>query len=139
MSRRHDNVWRGSARPLSAYGGDPANHGGTATGRLPYPRDVERREERTCERAFDDARRKTAGLFAVTDRPKAGQLMTRWRGMAMGRPADEAAAYSSAVMRRWIPDFERRSKRAFIIVEGGRHAGSFSRSWMKRRSRTVCA
>ena len=41
---------------------------------------------------------------------------------------------SSAVIRRWIPDFERRSSASFISSKEGGTPASFSRSLMKRRS-----
>src|SRR5215475_10536111 len=41
---------------------------------------------------------------------------------------------SSAVINRWMPDFERKSSASFISSNDGGTPASFSRSWMKRRS-----
>ena len=41
---------------------------------------------------------------------------------------------SSAVIRRWMPDFEARSSASFISSKDGGMPVSFNRSWMKRRS-----
>src|ERR1700753_2560368 len=41
---------------------------------------------------------------------------------------------SNAVIRRWMPDLDRRSSASFISSNDGGTPVSFSRSWMKRRS-----
>src|SRR5471032_770219 len=41
---------------------------------------------------------------------------------------------SSAVISRWMPDLERRSRASFISSNEGGIPASVSRSWMKRRS-----
>ena len=41
---------------------------------------------------------------------------------------------SSAVIRRWMPDFERRSSASFISSKDGGIPASFNLSWMKRSS-----
>ena len=41
---------------------------------------------------------------------------------------------SSAVIRRWMPDFERRSSASFISSKDGGTPASFSRSWINRNS-----
>src|SRR5213592_198159 len=41
---------------------------------------------------------------------------------------------SSAVISRWMPDFDRRSSASFISSKDGGTPASFTRSWMKRRS-----
>src|SRR5438105_2327813 len=46
----------------------------------------------------------------------------------------ESPRTSSAVMRRWIPDFERRSSASFISSKEGGTPDSFRRSLINRRS-----
>ena len=105
---------------------------GTATGRLPSSSAGSRADGTLAERAFDDARREAAAAVAGR-RASSGSLMTSMARARLGRRRMKPRS-SSAVMRRWIPDFERRSSASFISSKEGGTPASFSRSLMKRRS-----
>src|SRR5664279_932735 len=62
-----------------------------------------------------------------------GSLITSMARARLGRRRMNPRS-SSAVMRRWMPDFERRSSASFISSKEGGTPASFSRSLMKRRS-----
>jgi hypothetical protein len=62
-----------------------------------------------------------------------GSLMTSMARARLGRRRMKPRS-SSAVIRRWMPDFERRSSASFISSKEGGTPASFSRSLMKRRS-----
>src|SRR6202035_5717380 len=62
-----------------------------------------------------------------------GSLMTSMARARLGRRRMKPRS-SSAVMRRWMPDFERRSSASFISSKEGGTPASFNRSLMKRRS-----
>src|SRR3954470_15303913 len=62
-----------------------------------------------------------------------GSLITSMARARLGRRRMKPRS-SSAVMSRWIPDFERRSSASFISSKEGGTPASFSRSLMKRRS-----
>src|SRR5947209_15832362 len=62
-----------------------------------------------------------------------GSLMTSMARARLGRRRMKPRS-SSAVMRRWIPDFERRSSASFISSKEGGTPDSFRRSLMNRRS-----
>src|SRR5665647_2372474 len=62
-----------------------------------------------------------------------GSLITSMARARLGRRRMKPRS-SSAVMRRWMPDFERRSSASFISSKEGGTPHSFRRSLMNRRS-----
>src|ERR1700688_2177247 len=62
-----------------------------------------------------------------------GSLITSMARARLGRRRMKPRS-SSAVIRRWIPDFERRSSASFISSKEGGTPDSFRRSLMNRRS-----
>ena len=106
---------------------------GTATGRLPSSSAAGALHGAPAERAFDDARREAAAAVAAAAAASSGSLMTSMARARLGRRRMKPRS-SSAVMRRWMPDFERRSSASFISSKEGGTPASFSRSLMKRRS-----
>src|SRR6266566_9058435 len=62
-----------------------------------------------------------------------GSLITSIARARLGRRRIKPRS-SSAVMRRWIPDFERRSSASFISSKEGGTPDSFRRSLINRRS-----
>ena len=111
-------------------GRDPA-HDGDLRRTSPPPRP--RRAAALAKRAFDDA----AGVKPRRLPPRlaesSGSLITSMARARLGRRRMNPRS-SSAVMRRWMPDFERRSSASFISSKEGGTPASFSLSLMKRRS-----
>src|SRR6185437_10619578 len=101
---------------------------GTATGRSPssaaLPRPLPRLPSMTL--GVKPRRPEFAG-------DSSGSLITSMARARLGRRRMKPRS-SSAVMRRWIPDFERKSSASFISSKEGGTPASFSRSLMKRRS-----
>src|SRR5216683_5135431 len=62
-----------------------------------------------------------------------GSLITSMARARFGRRRMKPRS-SSAVIRRWMPDLERRSSASFISSKEGGTPASFNRSWMKRSS-----
>src|SRR6266852_9137166 len=107
---------------------------GTATGRLPSS------SEPMLEllRTLPSVPSMTLGVKPRRPLPplpaeSSGSLMTSMARARLGRRRMKPRS-SNAVMRRWIPDFERRSSASFISSKEGGTPDSFRRSLMNRRS-----
>src|SRR5665213_1021516 len=72
-------------------------------------------------------------LLPLPPPESSGSFITSMARARLGRRRMKPRS-SSAVMRRWMPDFERRSSASFISSNEGGTPASFSRSLMKRRS-----
>src|SRR5256886_10775725 len=72
-------------------------------------------------------------LLPLPPADSSGSLITSIARARLGRRRMKPRS-SSAVMRRWIPDFERRSSASFISSKEGGTPDSFRRSLMNRRS-----
>src|SRR5437763_5667168 len=72
-------------------------------------------------------------LLPLPPAESSGSLITSIARARLGRRRMKPRS-SSAVMRRWIPDFERRSSASFISSNEGGTPDSFRRSLMNRRS-----
>src|SRR6266576_3721239 len=104
---------------------------GTATGRLPSSSEPELR-------TLPSVPSMTLGVKPRRPLPLpldeiSGSLITSMARARLGRRRMKPRS-SSAVMRRWIPDFERRSSASFISSKEGGTPDSFRRSLMNRRS-----
>ena len=64
---------------------------------------------------------------------ESGSLMTSMARARLGRRRMKPRS-SRAVISRWMPDLERRSRASFISSKEGGTPDSVRRSWMKRRS-----
>src|SRR5256714_2285147 len=107
---------------------------GTATGRLPSSSDAAAEEERTLPSVPSMTLGvKPRRLLPLPPPESSGSLMTSIARARLGRRRMKPRS-SSAVMRRWIPDFERRSSASFISSKEGGTPDSFRRSLMNRRS-----
>src|SRR3954471_6378102 len=107
---------------------------GTATGRLPSSSEPPPAEGRTLPRLPS----MTLGVKPRRPLPPplpeiSGSLMTSMARARLGRRRMKPRS-SSAVIRRWMPDLERRSSASFISSKEGGTPASFSRSLMNRRS-----
>src|ERR1700730_10793015 len=106
---------------------------GTATGRLPSS------SEAALEaRTLPSVPSMTLGVKPRRPLPlpppeSSGSLITSMARARLGRRRIKPRS-SSAVMRRWMPDFERRSSASFISSNEGGTPDSFRRSLMNRRS-----
>src|SRR6266404_2361597 len=106
---------------------------GTATGRLPS----------SSEPMLELRTRPSVPSMTLGVKPRrplpllppesSGSLMTSMARARLGRRRMKPRS-SSAVMRRWIPDFERKSNASFISSKEGGTPDSFRRSLMNRRS-----
>ena len=72
-------------------------------------------------------------LLPLPPPESSGSLMTSMARARLGRRRMKPRS-SSAVMRRWIPDFERKSSASFISSKEGGTPDSFKRSLMNRSS-----
>src|SRR5258706_4521082 len=72
-------------------------------------------------------------LLPLPPAESSGSLITSIARARLGRRRMKPRS-SSAVIRRWIPDFERRSSASFISSKEGGTPDSFRRSLMNRRS-----
>src|SRR5436190_6736642 len=72
-------------------------------------------------------------LLPLPPAESSGSLITSIARARLGRRRMKPRS-SSAVMRRWIPDFERRSSASFISSKEGGTPDSFRRSLINRRS-----
>ena len=104
---------------------------GTATGRAPSSSEAVRTRPRLPSITLGvNPRARLVPMPWATD---SGNLITSIARARLGRRRMKPRS-SSAVMRRWIPDFERRSSASFISSKEGGTPVSFRRSWMKRSS-----
>src|SRR5580693_5111366 len=106
---------------------------GTATGRLPSSSAA----MLPLLRTFPSVPSMTLGVKPRRLLPPAlansGSLITSIARARLGRRRMKPRS-SSAVMRRWMPDFERRSSASFISSKEGGTPDSFRRSLMNRKS-----
>src|SRR5229473_3873976 len=104
---------------------------GTATGRPPSSSEVARTRPRLPSITLGvNPRARPAAMPWATD---SGSLITSMARARLGRRRMKPRS-SSAVIRRWMPDFERRSSASFISSNEGGTPDSFRRSLMNRRS-----
>src|ERR1700733_7671050 len=107
---------------------------GTATGRLPSSSEPPPADGRTLPRLPS----MTLGVEPRRPLPpplpaSSGSLITSMARARLGRRRMKPRS-SRAVIRRWMPDLERRSSASFISSKEGGTPDSFRRSLMKRRS-----
>ena len=131
VGRHVDDVAAGLDRLDRRAGGDAAHHRHRDRAAARRPREA---GAHAAEVALDDARREAARAAAPMPWPtEFGQPDHLDGARPVGQAADEAAL----LQRRDQPvdaGFRAQVERILHLVEGGRHAASFRRSWMKRRS-----
>ena len=109
---------------------------GTATGRPPSSSEAARTRPRLPSMTLGvKPRVRAAAMPCATN---SGSLITSMARARLGSRRMKPRS-SSAVIRRWMPDLERRSSASFISSKDGGTPASFRRSWIKRKEFSLLA